>query len=124
MWSGTGLANTYCVKESRKEVNSMKIATSFLAALLLASSLGASDAFATADGVISNTTLTPGSYCHLKFPAIREETFSWDRPVLKDASSGDIIDFYGPCDTDPVGEDQVHEQRLERQHRWQRNYSD
>jgi hypothetical protein len=68
--------------------------------------------------------LTEGSYCHLTFPAIREETLSSDRLVLKDPSEGDIIDFYGSCDTDPLGEDQVHQQRLERQHRWQREYSD
>jgi hypothetical protein len=102
----------------------MKIATSFLAALILVGSLGASNAFAAAPGVISNATLTPGSYCHLKFPAIREETLSWDRPVLKDASSGDIIDFYGPCDTDPLGEDQVQQQRLELEHRRDRSFSD
>jgi len=102
----------------------MKIATSFLAALVLATGLGAGSTFGAAPGVISNATLTPGSYCHLTFPAIREETLSSDRPVLKDASSGDIIDFYGPCDTDPLGEDQVQSQRLERQHRWQRSYSD
>ena len=102
----------------------MKIATSFLAALLLVGGLGVSNAFAAAPGVISNQVLTPGSYCHLTFPAIREETLSSDRPVLKDPSTGDIIDFYGPCDTDPLGKDQVHQQRLERQHRWQENYSD
>ncbi len=102
----------------------MKIATSFLAALLLTGSLGAGSSFAAAEGVISNTVLVPGSSCHLTFPAIQEDTLSSDRPVLKDPSEGDIIDFYGPCDTDPLGEDQVHEQRLQRQHRWQRNYND
>jgi hypothetical protein len=100
----------------------MKIATSFLAALVLVGSLGASNAFAAAEGVISNATLTPGSYCHLTFPAIREETLSSDRPVLKDPSTGDIIDFYGPCDTDPLEEDQVQQQRLELQHRRDRNF--
>jgi hypothetical protein len=101
----------------------MKIATSFLAALLLFGSLGAGGSFADAEGVISNTVIVPGSYCHLTFPAIREKTLSWDRPVLKDPSEGDIIDFYGPCDTDPLGEDQVRQQRLERQHHWRRDYN-
>jgi hypothetical protein len=91
----------------------MKIATSFLAALLLIGSLGASSTFAAAEGVISNQVLTPGSYCHLQFPAIREETLSWDRPALKDPSSGDIIDFYGPCDHDPLGQDEIASQRQE-----------
>jgi hypothetical protein len=102
----------------------MRITTSFLTALLLFGSPGAGSSFAAAEGVISNTVLVPGSYCHLTFPAIREDTLSSDRPVLKDPSSGDIIDFYGSCDTDPLGEDQVQQQRLERQRRWQRNYSD
>ena len=92
----------------------MKIATSFLAALLLASGIGASSTFAAGTGVISNSTLTPATYCHLKFPAIREQTLSSDRPVLKDASTGDVIDFYGPCDTNPVGEDQIAAQK----HQW------
>jgi hypothetical protein len=97
--------------KKRKEVNRVKIATSFLAALLLVSSLGASSSLAAAEGVISNAALTPGSYCHLTFPAIREETLSWDRPVLKDPSEGDIIDFYGSCDHDPLGKDEIASQR-------------
>jgi hypothetical protein len=95
----------------------MKIATSFLAALLLASGVAASSAFAAARGVISNTTLTPASYCHLKFPAIAEPTLSGDRPVLKDGSTGDVIDFYGPCDTNPTGENQIAAQKYQAQWR-------
>jgi hypothetical protein len=68
--------------------------------------------------------LTPGSYCHLKFPAIREETLSSDHPVLLDPSDGDIIDYYGPCDEDPLGKDQVHEQKLDNYHNFQRDYED
>ena len=102
----------------------MKIATSFLAALLLAGSVGASNTFAAADGVISNATLTAGSYCHLKFPAVSEETLSSDNPVLEDASTGDIIDFYGSCNEDPRGMDQIQAQRLEAQHRWANDYED
>jgi hypothetical protein len=102
----------------------MKIVTSFLAALLLAGSLGASNTFAAADGVISNATLTPGSYCHLRFPAITENTLSSDRPVLDDASNGDIVDFYGACSEDPRGVDQIQHQRLEAQHRFAHDYED
>ena len=99
------------MKENRKEVNLVKIARSFMATLLLVGSLGTSSAFAAAEGVISNATLSPGSYCHLTFPAIRESTLSWDRPVLKDPSEGDIIDFYGPCDHDPLGRDEIESQK-------------
>ena len=95
----------------------MKIATSFLAAVLLVGSFGTSDALAAAEGVISNATLTPGSYCHLTFPAIREDTLSWDRPVLKSASSGDIIDFYGSCDHDPLGKDEITSQKRQNSER-------
>jgi hypothetical protein len=100
-------------ERNRKEVNVMKIATSFLAALLLFGSIGAGSSFAAAEGVISNAVLVPGSYCHLTFPAIREETLSSDRPVLKNPSSGDIIDFYGPCDHDPLGKDEIEAQKRE-----------
>jgi hypothetical protein len=96
---------------NRKEVNSVKTARSFLTALLLVGSFGVNNAFAAAEGVISNATLIPGSYCHLTFPAIREDTLSWDRPVLKHPGEGDIIDFYGPCDHDPLGKDQIRAQR-------------
>jgi hypothetical protein len=102
----------------------MKMATSFLAALLLAGSVGAGNAFAAAEGVISNATLTPGSYCHLKFPAISENTLSSDNPVLEDASTGEIVDFYGPCDENPRGMNQIQHQGIEAQHRWAHDYED
>jgi hypothetical protein len=89
----------------------MKNANLLAAALLLAGTLGGSNAFAAAEGVISNATLSAGTYCHLRFPAIREDTLSWDRPVLKDPSEGDIIDFYGPCNHDPLGRDEIRSQR-------------
>ena len=96
----------------------MKIATSFLAALLLVGGIGAGNSFAAAEGVISNATLVPGSYCHLTFPAIREDTLSWDRPVLKAPSDGDIVDFYGPCDHDPLGKDEIESQRRQNADRY------
>jgi hypothetical protein len=117
---GTSLVITVGMQIREKGGETMKIATLFLAALLLAGSVGVSNTFAAAEGVISNATLTPGSYCHLRFPAIDEQTLSWDRPVLKDASSGDIVDFYGPCDTDPLGKDQVEAQKLQAEHQWDR----
>ena len=66
-----------------------------------------------AEGVIYRNPDAAGEYCHLKFPAIREDTLSWDRPVLKDPSEGDIIDFYGPCNHDPLGREQVLSQRAD-----------
>jgi hypothetical protein len=69
-----------------------------------------------AEGIISKVPDASGKYCHLKFPAIREETLVGGRPVLKDPSDGDIIDFYGPCDHDPLGREEILRQRLD----WQR----
>jgi hypothetical protein len=70
-----------------------------------------------AEGVIYKSPDSTGGYCHLKFPAIREETLSWNPPVLKDPSEGDIVDFYGPCDYDPLGQAEVLRQKLEAR-RW------
>jgi len=102
----------------------MRKATSFLAALLLFGGLGASNAVAAAPGVISNATFTAGSYCHLRFPAIDEETLSWDRPVLKHPSEGDIIDYYGSCDHDPLGQDEIASQRRQESNRLDTDYGD
>ena len=49
------------------------------------------------------------SYCHMKFPTIREDTLFSANPVL--AESAASIDFYGPCDHDPLGTDELREQR-------------
>jgi hypothetical protein len=37
-----------------------------------------------AEGIISKVANPSGTTCNLKFPAIKEETLYWDRPVLKD----------------------------------------
>lgn len=66
-----------------------------------------------AEGVIYRAPDPTGTYCHLKFPAITEDSLWTDRPVLKDPSEGDIIDFYGPCDHDPLGPAEVQRQRAD-----------
>ena len=68
-----------------------------------------------AEGIISKSADPTGTTCNLKFPAIREETLYWDRPVLKDATDGDIIDFYGPCNYDPLGKESVARQKAQYQ---------
>ena len=77
---------------------------------------------ARAQGVISQDVMTEGSYCHTKFEAIREETLASSRPVLKD--SDDFVDFYGPCNHDPLGKDEVQAQKIEAQHRFANDYED
>jgi hypothetical protein len=109
---GTDVAETIvCERKKEKGVILMKIAKSFFAAVLLIGSVGVTNAVALAPGVISSAVSTPGSYCHLRFPAIREDTLASNRPVLKDAREGDIIDFYGSCDHDPLGKDEIESQR-------------
>ncbi len=66
-----------------------------------------------AQGVIYKAPDAAGGYCHLKFPTIREDTLFSNRPVLKDPSDGDIRDFYGPCDYDPLGREEVLRQRAD-----------
>ena len=50
------------------------------------------------------------SYCHMKFPMIREDTLFSVSPTLNE-SAGNIIDFYGSCDHDPLGVDEIKAQR-------------
>jgi hypothetical protein len=108
----------------RKEVRNMKIATSILAAVLFTATLGTLNHAIAEDGILSQDKLTAGSYCHERFPAIRPSTLDDSQPVLKNSNTGDVIDFYGPCDESPVGKDQVQEQKLEAQHRFENEYSD
>ena len=100
----------------------MKIATSFLAALLFTGALGSINTAMSADGVISKDELATGSYCHEKFPAMTRQSLDTDNPVIN--NSGTVIDFYGPCDESPVGEDQIQDQKLEAQHRFTNDYED
>lgn len=96
----------------------MKRIGSGLSVLLLIGSLGASVAKA-ADGILLKQDDPPGSYCHLKFPAIRQSTLGDGQPQLKPSSTGDIIDFYGPCDENPLGKDEIRSQRIEHEHEWE-----
>jgi hypothetical protein len=72
------------------------------------------------DGVLLKQESTPGSYCHMKFPAIEERTLGTNRPQLKSSDTGDVVDFYGPCDENPTGKDQIVAQKFEEKHRWQK----
>ena len=94
----------------------MKFLKTTATAILLTGSLAGS-ALA-ADSVLSKEEVTPGSYCHMKFPAISEQTLLTDYPQPESATSGDVIDFYGPCDESPTGKDQVMEQKREQERDW------
>jgi hypothetical protein len=71
---------------------------------------------------VSKDTGPSAQYCHLKFPAITEESLFTDRPVLKSPSDGDIIDFYGPCNFDPLGKESIMQQRADLQRERRRQY--
>ncbi len=87
----------------------MKKSISLLANLLVSSTLFWGVPTVEADSVILKVPADLASYCNIKFPAMREDTLSWDRPVLDGATN--TIDFYGPCDYDPLGLDEVRAQR-------------
>ncbi len=103
----------------------MKKSVSLLSNLLVSSTLfwGVPMAYGEelGSGQVVRVPATDASYCHMKFPPIREDThmkfppiredtLSWSRPVLDDSSTA-FIDFYGPCDHDPLGNDEIKAQR-------------
>ena len=87
-----------------------------LSMLLVVGVLGTSGAVLAADGVVVEGELNSGNYCHEKFPAMTERSLSDNQPQLKQSTTGDIVDYYGPCDENPTGKDQIATQKLEQQH--------
>lgn len=73
------------------------------------------------DGVISRDAAESGDYCHLKFPAIDPNTLGSRHPRLENPAGGDIIDYYGPYDHDPLGREEVQTQIRED---WERDNRD
>lgn len=88
----------------------MKTNTLILTGLFLAANLAWGTSTVKADERASKVTMDSVSYCHMKFPPISGETLYSDHPVL-DESAGNVIDFYGSCDHDPLGADEVQSQR-------------
>ena len=94
-----------------------------VAVLLLGGAIGFSGTPAhSAGAVISKIVSADGTYCHIKFAAMREATLDSPQPVLKDVD--DIVDFYGPCSRDSLGKDEIQAQKLEEQHRFSSTYDD
>jgi hypothetical protein len=104
-----------------KEVKIVKNFKSKLSMLLVIGVLGTSASVLAADGVTLKEEIVPESYSHMRFPAIRPSTLAGSNPELKSSTTGDVIDFYGPCDESPVGKDQVESQNLEYAHRLENN---
>jgi hypothetical protein len=88
----------------------MKKTTSLLTKLLMSSTLFLGVPIAGGQEVVRQTLGDDSSYCHMQFPLMREETLSWDRPLLNE-NAANSIDFYGLCDHDPTGREEVRVQR-------------
>ncbi len=90
----------------------MRFINTLVGIALLGATLGLSATPAgAADGILFKVTVTDG-YCHMQFRAMEED--SYHNPTFQSADSTDIIDFYGPCDHDPLGSQEVWDQRSER----------
>ena len=100
----------------------MKSIKSLIFVGFLTGALGLSALAVGAENILSKDALADGSYCHMKFESIRENTLASSQPVLKDTD--DIIDFYGPCNHDPLGKEEIQSQKLEMQHRFENEYDD
>jgi hypothetical protein len=105
-----------------KEVINMNNIKLLMSGVFLTGALGLSVVSARAETVISKDVLTDSSYCHSKFETIREDTLGSSEPVLKDAD--DIVDFYGACNHDPLGKEEIQSQKIEMQHRFESEYND
>jgi hypothetical protein len=79
---------------------------------------------AAVQGVISSTPLSAADYCHSKFPAIRPSTLGTSNPQLKHPGTGDVVDYYGPCNHNPRGKQEAAEQEHEDEIRLNRDYSE
>ena len=74
-------------------------------------------------GVIGAVALNrEGTYCHLRFPAMRPSTLTSAKPQLKPATTGDIVDYYGACDYDPTGKEEVLRQKQMQDERLDNQY--
>ena len=91
----------------------MKTINALMMAVSLVGHLGFASLSNAADGIVSKEPLADSGYCHMKFPAIDWRRSSAEQPVLKSPSPGNLIDFYGPCDHDPLGKDEAQEQRTQ-----------
>ncbi len=83
----------------------MKIINMLVGIALLGATLGLSAAPAgAADGVLFKVEVSDG-YCHMQFRSMEENSYS---PTFD--PDGDIIDYYGPCDHDPLGRQEMLDQ--------------
>jgi hypothetical protein len=63
------------------------------------------------EGTVQRKASSSDGYCHLKVPAVRPSTLATGSPELKSSTTGDVIDFYGPCDYDGKSQDEIAAQK-------------
>lgn len=93
-----------------------------MAIMALTGALAFTPVLTQAETVIAKDVFSDGGYCHTKFESIREDTLASSEPVLKDVD--DLVDFYGPCNHDPLGKEEIQAQKIEVQHRFATEYED
>jgi len=94
----------------------MKVINTLVGIALLGATLGLSSTPAGAvEGILLKVEVLPG-YCHMQF---RSMEVSYHTPTID--PNGTIIDFYGPCDHDPLGTQEVQDQRSEGFSEWDDN---
>ena len=94
----------------------MKKIGSAMAAVILSGSLGAGAALAQENQ--PSVEQGAADYCHTKLPAIRPSTLASDQPQPKSTNTGDVVDYYGPCDQTPTSQDRVVTQKREESYRF------
>lgn len=82
----------------------------------------ASTAFAADEVLIKDRA--DENYCHMKFPAISDDSLATKNPSLESPATGDIIDYYGSCDETPTSASQVLDQKHEETFMFGREYED
>jgi hypothetical protein len=102
------------VKFKRKGVRKMKTSVSLMFNVLVASMLflfvPTAPGQDLGSGAILKVPAEAGAYCHMKFPAMLEDSLSWTHPGFDDGTVS-TVDFYGSCDHDPFGIDEIKTER-------------
>jgi hypothetical protein len=96
--------------QGKEEVSAMNKSVSLPCNLILSLALLLAVPSAEGEQMISSIPIDDTEYCHLKFSAIREANLPWERPVF-DFSTGNIMDFYDPCDHGPLGSAEIPAQK-------------
>jgi hypothetical protein len=102
----------------------MKTSKLFLAVLVLSGNVVATYTLAGANnipGLVTKDGVVSESHCRMQTKTSTPESFLGMPPLLNVPNSGELIDYYGPCDETPIGQSDLDTQRLD-QYGWENNY--